>query len=113
MAPPVLTAEERAEALRKSVAVREERAALRARMKQGKLTLAEVFEDENSPMQGATAWYVLRSIPGIGEVRAGQMLRAAGVAPDLVKTRRIRGLGANQRHALLLAVADMQKLAAA
>jgi ribosomal protein S13 len=39
---------------------------------------------------------LLESVPGIGKVRAGQIMERLGIA----ESRRVRGLGANQRAAL-------------
>lgn len=101
MALPPLTPEERAAALAKGAEKRRERAALRSDITHGKLAVAAVFADEASPLQQDTAWRVLRAVPGIGDVKAGKMLQQAGVAPEMLKTRRIRGLGAHQRQSLL------------
>ncbi len=42
---------------------------------------------------------VLESLPGVGKVKAGRTMHDIGIS----KTRRIRGLGAQQREALLKA----------
>ena len=39
---------------------------------------------------------LLESLPGVGKVRAQQIMQRLDIAP----TRRLRGLGANQRRAL-------------
>ena len=39
---------------------------------------------------------LLQSMPGVGKVRAGQIMERLGIA----ESRRVRGLGANQRAAL-------------
>lgn len=42
---------------------------------------------------------VLESLPGVGKVKARRTMAEIGIS----ETRRVRGLGAQQRHALLLA----------
>jgi ribosomal protein S13 len=44
---------------------------------------------------------VLEAMPGIGKIRAQRMLESLEISPS----RRVRGLGANQRQALLKAFA--------
>ncbi|MDP9616485.1 integration host factor, actinobacterial type [Streptomyces demainii] len=97
MALPVLTAEARAEALKKAVAVRKERGEVLAQLKDGKVSLKEVLERED-PVVGKT--YVkrlLESLPGIGKVRAEQVLADLAIP----ESRRVQGLGARQRERLL------------
>ena len=98
MALPTLTPEQRAEALRKGAEVRTARAGLKAGLKAGTITLSEVICD------GATddvagkikVSQLLESMPGVGKVRAAQIMERLGIS----ESRRVRGLGANQRTAL-------------
>ena len=46
---------------------------------------------------------LVRSVPGVGDVRARRAMEQAGIAPD----RRIRGVGQRQREALVAAVRAM------
>jgi hypothetical protein len=96
---PDLTPEQRTEALRKAKAARRERAGVRSRLKDGKVTLAAVIADapDNDVIAGMKVKALLTSLPGLGRIRAGQVMDRIGIAPD----RRIRGLGPKQTRALL------------
>ncbi|MFI5986882.1 integration host factor, actinobacterial type [Streptomyces sp. NPDC051555] len=97
MALPVLTPAQRAEALQKAAGVRKERGELMAALKAGDLPLAALLEREDAVVGKVRVRRVLESLPGIGSVRAGQLLADLGIS----ETRRIQGLGANQRARLL------------
>jgi hypothetical protein len=102
MALPPLTAEQRANALRNAALARKRRAEVKDRLKRGAVTLAEVVKDGSKdgtadPVIGkmkVTA--LLESMPGVGKVRAKQIMERLGIA----ESRRVRGLGPNQRAAL-------------
>ena len=98
MALPPLTPEERAAALEKATRVRKERAEVKNRLKRGSVTLPEVLrggqtDDVIGKMKVSA---LLESLPGVGKVRARQIMERLGIA----ESRRVRGLGANQRDAL-------------
>lgn len=99
--PPQLTPEQRAAALEKAAAARRARAELKERLKMGSVTLAEVLEQgENDDLVGKTkVLAVLESLPGVGKVKARRTMEEIGIA----ETRRVRGLGSQQREALLAA----------
>lgn len=99
MALPTLTPEQRAEALAKAAAARSARARLKAELKDGSVTLAQVLERAKSDELVAKTKVeaVLVSLPGVGKVRAQQAMEQLGISP----TRRLAGLGDNQRAALL------------
>ena len=103
MALPPLTPEQRAAALAKAAAARKARAELKLRLKASDTTLAEVLDsgqvDEAVGKMKVLA--VLEAMPGIGKIRAQRMLESLEISPS----RRVRGLGANQRQALLKAFA--------
>lgn len=64
----------------------------------GSITLAELFEqsaDESIGKMKVLA--VLQSLPGLGKVKARRTMDDIGIAFN----RRVQGLGANQRKALL------------
>lgn len=64
----------------------------------GSVTLAELFDqsgDETIAKMKVLA--VLESLPGLGKVKARRLMEEIGIAD----TRRVQGLGANQRKALL------------
>lgn len=97
MALPNLTAAQRTEALKKATAVRKERSEILATLKDGKVSLREVLEREDTVVGKTYVRRLLESLPGIGKVRAGQLLDDLGIA----ERRRVHGLGARQKERLL------------
>ena len=99
MALPELTPEQRAEALQKAAAARRERAAVKNRLKNAEGSLREVIEEgrSNDVIGKMKVSALLESLPGVGRVRAEQIMEEIGIA----QTRRVRGLGAHQVTALL------------
>ncbi|BDZ58274.1 hypothetical protein FB554_1519 [Barrientosiimonas humi] len=99
MALPPLTPEQRAEALAKAARVRRERAAVKNRLKYAQGSLREVIEagktDEVIGKMKVSA--LLESMPGVGRVRARQIMADIGIS----ESRRVRGIGANQAAALI------------
>ncbi|GAA3975563.1 30S ribosomal protein S13 [Thermobifida alba] len=98
MALPPLTPEQRAAALEKAAKARKERAEVKHRLKHGGISLTEVLKlgqsDEVIGKMKVSA--LLESLPGVGKVRAKQIMERLNIA----ESRRVRGLGANQRAAL-------------
>ena len=97
--PPALTYEQRHDALEKAAAARRQRAEVKAKLKQGAVGLSELFDqigrdDALSKLKVVTA---LESLPGVGKVQARRIM----VELDISESRRLRGLGRNQREALL------------
>lgn len=99
MALPTLTPEQRAEALEKAAVARRERAAVKNQLKYGQGSIKDVIErGKTDDVIGKMKVYVLlESLPGVGQVRARQIMEEVGIS----RTRRVRGLGANQVAALL------------
>ncbi|QKW47916.1 integration host factor, actinobacterial type [Streptomyces microflavus] len=97
MALPNLTAAQRAEALKKATAVRKERSEILATLKDGKVSLREVLEREDTVVGKTYVRRLLESLPGIGKVRAGQLLDDLAID----ERRRVQGLGARQKERLL------------
>jgi hypothetical protein len=97
MALPALTPSQRAEALEKAKAVRKERGDLMAQLKAGDLTLTAQLAREDAVVGKLRMRRVLESLPGIGAVRAGQLLADLGIS----ESRRVQGLGSGQRARLL------------
>jgi guanylate kinase len=97
--PPKLTAEQRAAALAKSTAARQVRAAVKARVKSGEISLAAVFElaESDEAIAKMRVAELLESFAGVGKVRALATLDRL----DISHTRRIQGLGVAQRKNLL------------
>lgn len=100
-APPVLTDAQRKAALEKAAAARRIRADLKERLKMGSITLSEILSlADNDEIVGKTkVLAVLESMPGVGKVKARRHMESIGIA----ESRRLRGLGDQQRAALLAA----------
>ena len=98
MALPPLTPEQRKAALEKAAAARRERAEIKNRLKHGGTTLSEVVHEgqKNDVIGKMKVSALLESLPGVGKVRAQQIMDRLSISP----TRRVRGLGANQIAAL-------------
>ena len=99
MAPPELSDEQRQAALQKAANVRKVRAEVKQLLKMGTITFPELLSraDEDEVLAGLKVGAVLESLPGNGKVKAKRIMEQNGIAPN----RRIRGLGARQREALL------------
>jgi transposase len=98
VALPPLTPEQRAAALEKAAQARRERAEVKARLKQAKVSLAEVVKEgqKDDVIGKMKVSALLESLPGVGKVRAQQLMERLGIS----ETRRVRGLGSNQIAAL-------------
>jgi hypothetical protein len=95
---PTLTEEQRKQALEKAAEARRKRAELKGQLKSGKLTLRDVLGRESDDTVGKMkVSTVLESLPGVGKVRARKLMEKL----DISASRRVRGLGAKQRDALL------------
>jgi transposase len=99
VALPELTPEQRADALAKAAAARRERAAVKNRLKNAEGSLKEVIAEgkENDVVGKMKVSALLESLPGVGRVRARQVMEDIGIS----ESRRVRGLGANQVAQLL------------
>jgi hypothetical protein len=97
--PPSLTPEQREQALLKAAAARRARAELKEKLKMGSVTLAELLEQaaDDDHIAGMKVLAVIESLPGVGKVKARRTMDEVGIA----ETRRVRGLGEQQRRALL------------
>ena len=93
MALPPLTPEQRAAALEKAAAARRERAEVKNRLKHSGASLQEVIKtgQENDVIGKMKVSALLESMPGVGRVRARQLMEEIGIS----ESRRVRGL---QRH---------------
>ena len=98
MALPPLTPDQRAAALEKAAKARNDRAEVKNNLKRGAITLPSVLKqgqtDDTVGKMKVSA--LLEAMPGVGKVRARQIMERLGIA----ESRRVRGLGANQRTAL-------------
>lgn len=99
MALPNLTPEQRQAALDKAAASRRERAAVKNRLKHSGASIADVLaEGEHNDVVGKMRVLdLLQSMPGVGKVRARQIMERLNIA----ESRRVRGLGVKQVAALV------------
>ena len=99
MALPSLTPEQRAAALEKAAAARKARAELKVRLKSSGTSLDEVLADgsQDEVVGKMKVVAVLEAMPGVGKVRAQRIMERLEISPS----RRVRGLGAKQREALV------------
>ncbi|MCL5446711.1 MAG: integration host factor [Actinobacteria bacterium] len=97
--PPTLTAEQRQAALKKAAKVRRDRAELKEKLKMGQVSLTDLLKkaDRDETIGKMKVQSVLESLPGLGKVKARRMMEEIGISD----TRRLQGLGANQRDALV------------
>ncbi len=97
--PPQLTEEQRKAAPEKAAAARRARAEIKEKLKMGSLTLKELLaqsaDDETIGKMKVVA--VLESLPGVGKVKARRTMEEIGIS----ESRRVRGLGDQQRASLL------------
>jgi uncharacterized membrane protein YqiK len=96
---PTLTPEQRTEALAKAAEARKKRAEVKAELKSGTRSLADVLQKagNDETLGKMKVVNVLESLPGVGKVRAQKIMEEL----DISATRRIRGLGSKQRAMLL------------
>lgn len=93
-----LTAEQRQAALDKAKETRAARAAIRADLKAGRLSSAEAVARIDDPVVGRIKVSTfIRSLPGFGKAKAEKVMADLGI----MENRRLAGLGARQREALL------------
>lgn len=98
MALPPLTPEQRQAALDKAAASRRERAEVKNRLKNAGGSIADVLKQgrTNDVIGKMRVVDLLQSMPGLGKVRARQLMGRLGIA----ESRRVRGLGTKQVAAL-------------
>jgi hypothetical protein len=98
MALPQLSDEARKEALKKAAAARSARAELRAKVKSGELSFADVLARVGDPVvEKIKIVTLIESLPGYGKAKAAKLLADL----DISDTRRVKGLGEKQKAALL------------
>ena len=71
---------------------------MKNRLKHGATSLSDVLKEAQTDdvIGKMKVSALLESLPGVGKVRAKQIMERLGIA----ESRRVRGLGANQRAAL-------------
>ena len=96
-APPKLTTQERRDALKAAVAARRSRAAFKEEIKVGRKSWKDAFSAQDESIKKMRVRELIESLPGVGEVRARNILERAGISP----TRRVGGVGRSQYEKLL------------
>ncbi len=98
MALPKLSEADRQAALKKAAEARQKRAELRAKIKNGTTSFAEVMRKSDDPivarMKVST---LLESLPGFGKAKAAKIMAEL----EISESRRVQGLGARQREMLM------------
>ena len=94
MTLPTLTPEQRAQALEKAAAARSHRARIKSELKLSEFFTASETDDVLGKMKVRA---LLISLPRVGTTTADAILADVHIA----ESRRVRGLGANQRAALV------------
>jgi hypothetical protein len=97
--PPSLSPEQRQDALRKAAEARQERARLKDMLKMGSKSLKDLLDEGqgNEVIGKMKVLAVLESLPGLGKVKARRVMDEVGISD----TRRVQGLGDQQRRKLL------------
>jgi hypothetical protein len=98
LALPPLTPEQRQAALDKAAASRRERAEVKNRLKNSGASISDVLHQgrRNEVIGKMRVVDLLCSMPGVGKVRARQLMERIGIA----ESRRVRGRGAKLVAAL-------------
>jgi hypothetical protein len=96
---PQLTDEQRRAALVKAAEARRVRAEIKNLLKMGSITLSELLErsDAEVIVSKMKVLSVLESLPKLGKVKARRTMDEVGISDS----RRLRGLGSQQRSDLL------------
>jgi len=98
MALPQLTEEQRKEALAKAAAARSARAELCQKIKDGKISIAEVLSKKDDPViDKLGVSKLISSLPGYGKAKVTALMAEL----EISDTRRIKGLGEKQKALLL------------
>jgi hypothetical protein len=99
--PPPLSAEARDAALAKAAEARRVRAEVKSQLKDGAISFADVLEraEDDELVAKTKVLTLIEALPGVGKVKARRTMERIGIA----ESRRVQGLGDNQRHALLAA----------
>ena len=98
--PPSLDPEARRRNAELAIAARRERSKIKSALKEGSLSLREIFDSSSAAAQRMRVIELLTSLPQMGPLRAESLMEKVGIA----RTRRIAGLGVRQRRELLTLV---------
>lgn len=96
---PETTEEQRNAALARAAQARRLRAEIKELLKTGSLTLSEVLDkaDDDPLVAGTRVQAIIVSMPGMGKIATKRLMEEIGIAEN----RTLKGLGSNQRAALL------------
>lgn len=96
---PETTEEQRNAALARAAEARQKRAEIKHLLKSGSLTFSDVLERASADdlVAGTKIQAIIVSMPGMGKIATKRLMEDIGIAEN----RTIRGLGPNQRAALL------------
>jgi guanylate kinase len=98
--PPPLDPEARRRNAELAIAARRERSKIKSALKEGSLSMREIFESSSVAAQRMRVIELLTSLPQMGPLRAESLMEKVGIS----RTRRIAGLGVRQRRELLTLV---------
>lgn len=98
--PPQISPEARAAALEKAGEARRARAELKTKLKMGSTTLRDVLASTDEVVRKTKVLTILESLPKLGKVKARRLMDEVGIAD----TRRVQGLGEQQKIRLLEAL---------
>ena len=94
--PPILTLEQRREALLKAKMARQERAEIKRLITSGGMNIFDAINDQRESIRRMRVIDLLSALPGVGKARATLIMERRKISP----TRRIGGLGQLQLKAL-------------
>jgi len=102
---PTRSAAQRRQALARAVEARRARAAMKARVRAGEVSVREVIaiahqdqlSGDDEHVASMRVQDLLEALPSVGKVRARRLMEDLDIAPS----RRLRGLGPRQEAALL------------
>ena len=97
--PPALSPDQRRAALEKAAEARRQRAAVKEELKAERLSISELFErSERDEILGKLKVVsMLEAMPHTGKVKARRLMQDL----DISESRRLRGLGPNQKRRLI------------
>lgn len=102
--PPALTDEQRKAALEKAAESRRKRAEVKEKLKSGSVSFSDLCQmaETDEVVGKMKVLSVLESLPRVGKVKARNLLEFAEVS----ESRRMQGLGKNQREKLIAKLAE-------
>lgn len=93
---PPLSGEERADALKKAMQARQRRAKVLDLFRRGYIGYASILATDEEALKRIRVFDLVRCVDGVGDVKARKVMKNLKIA----HSRRVRGLGPNQRAAL-------------